>query len=65
MMYDNPTNGNAGHTVGIITYQPGEKYTYLFGSAWSKNDVRSFNEWKLRATETLESIYKPLKVELK
>ena len=65
MMYDNPTNGNAGHTVGVITYQPGEKYTYLFGSAWSKNDVRSFNEWKLRATETLESIYKPLKVELK
>ena len=44
-----------GHGVGLITYQPNEKYTYYFGSAWSKNDVRTFNEWNLRSKEYLKS----------
>lgn len=65
MMYDNPENGNAGHALGIITYQPKEKYTYYFGSAWSKNDVRSFNEWKLRSTEYLDALHSPLTVSVK
>lgn len=65
MMYDTPSNGNAGHGVGVITYQPGEKYTYCFGSAWSKNDVRTFNEWKLRSEETLNALYTPLNVSIK
>lgn len=65
LMYFEPVNGASGHGVGIITYQPGEKYAYYFGSAWSKNDVRSFNEWKLRSTEYLESLHAPLKVSVK
>lgn len=65
IMYDNPVNGNAGHGVGGITYQPNEKYTYYFGSAWSKNDVRTLNEWKLRSTEFLDALHSPLKVTLK
>lgn len=65
MMYDNPVNGNAGHGVGVITYQPNEKYTYYFGSAWSKNDVRTFNEWKLRSTEYINALHSPLKVTIK
>ncbi len=65
IMFDSPSNGNAGHGVGIITYQPGEKYTYYFGSAWSKNDVRTLNEWKLRSEETLNALHTPLKVTLK
>lgn len=65
IMFDSPSNGNAGHGVGIITYQPGEKYTYYFGSAWSKNDVRTINEWKLRSEETLNALHTPLKVTLK
>lgn len=65
LMYSEPVNGASGHGVGVITYQPGEKYTYYFGSAWSKNDVRSFNEWKLRSTEYLESLHAPLKVSVK
>jgi len=62
MMYDKPENGNAGHGVGVITYQPCEKYTYCFGSAWSKNDVRSFTEWILRSAEYLDALHSPLKV---
>ncbi len=65
IMYENPENGNAGHGVGVITYQPNEKYTYYFGSAWSKNDVRTFNEWKLRSAETLSALRNPLNVEIK
>lgn len=65
MMYDIPSNGNAGHGVGVITYQPNEKYTYYFGSAWSKNDVRTMNEWKLRSEETLNALQVPLKVTVK
>lgn len=58
-------NGNAGHAVGITTLQPGQHYTYYFGSAWSKNDVRTFNEWQLRSQESLKAIKQPLQVELK
>lgn len=65
LMYAQPANGASGHGVGVITYQPGEKYTYYFGSAWSKNDVRTFNEWKLRSTETLDALHAPLKVFVK
>lgn len=65
IMYDTPSNGNAGHGVGVITYQPNEKYTYYFGSAWSKNDVRTLNEWKLRSEETLKALQTPLKVSIK
>lgn len=64
IMYDDPKGGNAGHGVGVITYMPKEKYTYYFGSAWSKNDVRSFKEWELRSTEFLSSLRTPLKVKI-
>lgn len=65
IMYDTPSNGNAGHGVGMITYQPNEKYTYYLGSAWSKNDVRTMNEWVLRSEETLKALQTPLKVTVK
>lgn len=58
-------NGIAGHAVGIAAYQPGEKYTYYFGSAWSKNDVRTMNEWKLRAEETINALHTPLTITMK
>jgi hypothetical protein len=65
LMFDNPTNGNAGHAVGILTYKPNEKYTYYFGSAWSKNDVRSQAEWQLRIDEFLDALHNPLEIEVK
>lgn len=57
-----PVNGSAGHAVGVTEYKPGEKFVYYFGSAWSKNDVRTFNEWKLRASEYVEALRAPLSV---
>lgn len=64
LMNEKVENGNSGHAVGITPYKPGQKYTYYFGSAWSKNDVRTFNEWKLRSEEFMNALHTPLKVKL-
>jgi hypothetical protein len=58
-------NGIAGHAVGSVAYQPGSKYTYYFGSAWSKNDVRTMSEWKLRSSEYMDALHTPMKVVIK
>lgn len=58
------TGGNAGHAVGIATCKPGQRFTYYFGSAWSKNDVRTLSEWIVRSTGKLRAIKKPLTVSL-
>jgi hypothetical protein len=63
--FDKPAGGNEGHVLGIRQDYKGEPYTYYFGSAWSKHDVRTLQEWQLRADWTLRNIRQPLKVELK
>lgn len=66
LMYDNPTRGNAGHALGIKKgYVNGEKYTYYFGSAWSKYDCRSQQEWQLRIDSFLDGLHNPLVVDIK
>ena len=57
-------NGNAGHVIGVKSYTRGTRFTYYFGSAWSKNDVRTFDEWKLRSEQTLDALQTPMKVSL-
>lgn len=58
-------NGVAGHAVGITKYNPGNRFTYFFGSAWSANDVRSFSEWLVRSANFIEAQRTPLTVEIK
>lgn len=66
LMYENPTRGNAGHALGIVKdYKSGEKYTYYFGSAWSKYDCRSLDEWQVRVKSSLDGLRNPLRVEIK
>ncbi|MBR3399511.1 MAG: DUF4861 domain-containing protein [Prevotella sp.] len=55
-------NGNAGHIIGVKSYTPGTRFTYYFGSAWSKNDVRTFDEWKLRSEQTIDALHAPMNV---
>ena len=65
-MYENPTRGNAGHALGIKKdYMNGTKYTYYFGSAWSKYDCRSMQEWQSRVNSYLAGLKNPLNVTLK
>ena len=49
LMTVKPENGIYGHAVGIRDNYRGEKFSYLFGSAWSKYDVRNMQEWAVRA----------------
>ena len=61
LFYDQPRNGAAGNAVGILKgYTSADKFTYYFGSAWSKNDVRSFDEWVARINGFLDALHSPL-----
>lgn len=54
-------NGNTGHIIGIHrSLRSKECFTYYFGAAWSKYDVRSQNEWRLRIKEFINSKRHPL-----
>ena len=64
LMFNRPSGGNEGHALGVLHTYSGEKYTYCFGSAWSKFDVRTMQEWQARSEWTLRSMCHPLKVEL-
>lgn len=56
-------NGIEGHALGVLkSIAPNEKYTYYFGSAWSKHDVRTQQEWQLRIDEFMSAVALPLKV---
>jgi hypothetical protein len=60
-----PVAGAEGHAVGIRrALTDGQPFTYYFGAAWSRYDVRTQREWQLRIDETLENIRQPLKVEV-
>ena len=60
--FDQPRNGNEGHALAILNEYKGERFTYYFGSAWSKYDVRTMSEWQQRIAWTLRSLRQPLKV---
>ena len=66
LLYPEPRNGAAGHAVGILKgYTSNDKFTYYFGSAWSKNDVRTFDEWVARINSFLDALHSPLEAEVK
>ncbi len=65
LLFDAPRNGAAGHAVGILrNYENANRYTYYFGSAWSKNDVRNLDEWVLRINSFLDALHSPLEAKL-
>ena len=61
---------NAGHANGILGHalcikrnvKPGEKLTYYWGSAWSKFDCRTQDEWQLRIDNFQKALKQPLAV---
>ena len=64
LMFDQPRGGSEGHALGVIDNYKGEPYTYYFGSAWSKYDVRTQQEWQERINWSLRSLQSPLLVEI-
>ena len=65
LLFAQSQGGNDGHALGIKKNYQGAAYTYYFGSAWSKHDVRTMAEWQERARWTLRSLQQPLKVDWK
>lgn len=63
LLFDKPSGGNEGHALGVKNNYDGDSYTYYFGSAWSKYDIRTMQEWKARTEWTLRSLQQPLKTE--
>ena len=64
--YGNPSKEIAGHAIGICrNLKPKDSFVYFFGAAWSKADVQTQKEWKLRIEEKLENIAHPLIVEIR
>ncbi len=61
-----PINGPAGHALGVVKdYKNGEKLSYYFGSAWSKADCHSQEEWQTRINAKLKRIEYPLQINIK
>ena len=64
-LFDKKHDGATGHALGLKRgLKNGEKYSYYFGAAWSKYDVRSYTEWQIRIKEFLEALKTPLQVKL-
>lgn len=58
-----PTAGAVGHAVGVRrAMTEGQAFTYYFGAAWSRYDVRTQREWQLRIDETLFNLRHPLEI---
>lgn len=58
-------DGIAGHLLAMRRgLGSGQHFTYLFGSAWSKNDVRTLDEWQLRTRHELDNVSAKLSVSL-
>ena len=65
-LFDKKHDGATGHALGLKRgLKNQEKYSYYFGAAWSKYDVRSYAEWQIRIKEYLDALKTPLGVEVK
>ena len=65
-LFDKKHDGATGHALGLKRgLKNQEKYSYFFGAAWSKYDVRSYTEWQIRIKDYLEALKTPLKAEIK
>ena len=64
-LFDKKHDRATGHALGLKRgLKNAEKYSYYFGAAWSKYDVRSYTEWQIRIKEFLEALKTPLQVKL-
>ncbi len=65
-LFDKKHDGATGHALGLKrALKNNEKYSYYFGAAWSKYDVRSYSEWQLRIQEYLSALKTPLQITLR
>lgn len=54
--------GADGHVLAISDYEPGSEYTYYWGSAWSKADIKDAATWNKYVAEFAQKVRMPLEV---
>ena len=65
-LFDKKHDGATGHALGLKRgLKNQEKYSYYFGAAWSKYDVKSYAEWQIRIKEYLDALKTPLHVSIR
>lgn len=64
VMYPEAVKGASGHALGVLkNYKSGDRFTYYFGSAWSKYDCRTQAEWQARIDNFMTNIAVPMTVQ--
>ena len=56
--------GELNHGLGLLHHYSGRPYTYYFGSAWSRYDVRTLPQWQLLADDYLQRLSHPIQVSI-
>ncbi len=56
--------GNAaeGHLLAISDYQPGGTYTYYWGGAWNRAEIKELDEWNKYVADYAQKVRNPLSV---
>ncbi len=53
-----------GHVLAISEYMPDTEYIYYFGSAWSKGDIATSQQWDQYICDRAKALNEPLVVTL-
>ena len=56
--------GELNHGLGLVRQYTGKPYTYYFGSAWSRYDVRTLAQWQCLADDYLQGLTNPIKIRM-
>ena len=59
------TRRQDNHVLGIASDNASTSFSYYFGSAWAKYDVRTADEWQSRIQWFLRSVQQPLQWRLR
>ncbi|WP_321334090.1 DUF4861 domain-containing protein [uncultured Bacteroides sp.] len=54
-----------GHILAISDYEPGSDYTYYWGAAWSKADIKDAADWNKYVAAFAQKVRNPLTVTIK
>ena len=57
--------GADGHVLAISEYEPGADFTYYWGAAWSKADIKDSAAWKAYMADFAQKVRNPLTVTVK
>lgn len=54
--------GADGHVLAVSDYEPGSEYTYYWGSAWDKADIKTADAWNEYVAAFAQKLRAPLTV---